>query len=133
MFLPNADNPHTYHFIPDVAEGLEQLGSGPDEILGRRWMLPCAPAETTRALVDRFARALGKDIALRGMSKIVRKTISLIVPMVREVDEMLHQWESAFVVDDTRFRDEFDASVTDPDDGAARTVEWARAQFGKVS
>ena len=129
VFLPNPDNPHTYHFIPDVAEGLKQLGSGPEKILGRPWMLPCAPAETSRALVDRFARVLGKDIVLRGMPKIALKAIGLVVPIVREVGEMLHQWESPFVVDDARFRAEFDASATDPDEGAARTVEWARAQF----
>jgi len=58
------DNPHTYHFIPDVAESLKQLGTGPDEILGRPWMLPCAPAETSRELVDRFARVLGPWSAL---------------------------------------------------------------------
>ena len=133
MFLPNPDNPHTYHFIPDVAEGLKRLGSGSDEIVGRPWMLPCAPTETTRALVNRFAGVLGKDIALRGMSEFVRKAIGLIVPVVREVGEMLHQWESPFVVDDARFRAEFDSSATDLNEGAARTVEWARAKFGKVS
>ncbi len=133
VFLPNPDNPHTYHFIPDVAEGLKQLGSGPDKILGRPWMLPCAPAETSRALVNRFARVLGKDIALRGMPKIALKAIGLVVPIVREVGEMLHQWESPFVVDDARFRAEFDASATDPDEGASRTVEWARARFEQAS
>ena len=128
-FLPNPDNPHTYHFIPDVAEGLKQLGAGPDEVLGRPWMLPCAPAETSRALVDRFARVLGKNIALRGMPKIALKAIGLFVPIVREVGEMLHQWEAPFEVDDARFRAEFGVSATDPDEGSARTVEWARAQF----
>ncbi len=96
-------------------------------------MLPCTPAETSRALVDRFARALGKDISLRGMPKIALKVIGLVVPIVREVGEMLHQWESPFVVDDARFRAEFGAGATDPDEGAARTVEWARAQFGRAS
>ncbi len=132
-FLPNPDNLHTYHFIPDVAEGLKLLGSGPDRILGRPWMLPCAPAETSRALVDRFAGVLGKDIVLRGMPRIALKAIGLVVPILREVGEMLHQWESSFVVDDAQFRAEFDASATDPDEGAARTVEWARAQFGRAS
>ncbi len=133
QFLPNPDNPHTYHFIPDVAEGLEQLGAGPDEVLGRAWMLPCAPAETSRALVDRFARVLGKDIALRGMPKIALKAIGLFVPILREVGEMLHQWEAPFEVDDARFRAQCGVSATDPDAGAARTVEWARAQFGQTS
>ena len=129
-FLPNPDNPHTYRFIPDVAEGLQQLGAGPDEILGRPWMLPCAPAESSRTLVERFAKVLGVDIALRGIPSIALRAIGLFVPIVREVGEMLHQWEAPFVVDDSRFRAEFGVGATDPDEGAARTVEWARAQFG---
>ena len=132
-FLPNPDNPHTYHFIPDVAEGLKQLGTAPDEVLGRPWMLPCAPAETSRALVDRFARVLGKDIALRGMPTIALRAIGLFVPIVGEVREMLHQWEAPFEVDDAQFHAAFGVSATDPDEGAARTVEWARAQFGQAS
>lgn len=132
-FLPNPENPHTYHFIPDAAEGLKQLGAGPDTALGRTWMLPCAPAESSRALVDRFARVLGTDIALRGMSKIALKALGILAPTMREVGEMLHQWEAPFVVDDSRFRAEFGVSATDPDEGAKRTVEWARAQFGPAS
>ena len=132
-FFPDPVNRHTYHFIPDVAEGLVRLGSGPDTVLGRPWMLPCAPAETSRALVDRFGIVLGRDIALRGMPKFARKALGLVIPIVREVDEMLHQWESPFIVDDARFRAEFGATATDPAEGAALTVEWARAQFGKAS
>ncbi len=73
------------------------------------------------------------DIALRGMPTIALRAIGLFVPIVREVGEMLHQWEAPFVVDDSRFRAEFGVSGTDPDEGAARTVEWARAQFGQAS
>jgi nucleoside-diphosphate-sugar epimerase len=129
-FLPNPDLPHTYHFIPDVAEGLKALGTGPDEILGRPWMLPCAPAEPTRALVDRFGSALGSPIRLRGMPRIVRKVVGLFLPILREVDEMLHQWEVPFVVDDARFRARFGLGATDPDAGAVATVAWARREYG---
>jgi len=59
-FLPNPDTPHTYHFIPDVAEGLRILGTASEHALGSMWMLPCAPAESSRALVNRFGQALGK-------------------------------------------------------------------------
>ena len=33
-FLPNPDNPHTYHFIPDVAERYCQLKPGPARLSG---------------------------------------------------------------------------------------------------
>jgi len=128
-FLPNPDTPHTYHFIPDVAEGLKTLGTGPNEILGQPWMLPCAPAEPSRALIDRFARALGRDIRPRGMPRVAMKAVGLFVPLLREVEEMLHQWDAPFQVDDARFRAQFGTEVTDPSVGATRTVEWARTLY----
>jgi nucleoside-diphosphate-sugar epimerase len=130
QFLPNPDNPHTYHFIPDVAEGLKRLGSGPDDTLGQPWMLPCAQAESSRALAGRFAGALGRDITLQGMPGALLAAAGLFVPIVREVREMLHQWDVPFVVDDARFRAQFGMDATDADEGAARTVEWARREYG---
>lgn len=50
-----------------VARGLMILGLAPEEALGKPWMLPCAPAETSRALVNRFSRALDQEIKLRGV------------------------------------------------------------------
>jgi len=133
QFLPDPDTPHTYHFIPDVAEGLRLLGAGPDEILGRPWMLPCSPAEPTRALVGRFSKALGREIGLRGMPRPLVATLSPFVPALREVKEMLPQWEAPYVVDDSRFRAQFGVRPTDPDEGAARTVAWARREYGAAS
>lgn len=129
-FFPNPDNPHTYHFIPDVAEGLRLLGSAPEEALGSPWMLPCAPAESSRALVRRFSGALGKDISLKGMPKVAMKVVGLFLPILREVEEMLHQWEVPFVVDDARFRAQFGVEATAADQGAAKTVAWAQDAFG---
>ena len=141
--LPRPDTRHSYHFIPDVAEALMTLGTcpegGPGEgpgddpdssVLGRPWILPCAPAETTTALVRRFSSALGDEIRLRGMSRAVVRLLGLFVPMLREVGEMLHQWESDFLVDDTRFRKRFGLGPTSLEAGAAATVEWARGLWG---
>lgn len=131
-FLPNPDQPHTYHYIPDVAQGLECLGTGPEDILGRPWMLPCAPAETSRDFVKRLGRALGQDIQIRGMSKVVARVGGLFVPILREVEEMLYQWEEPFVVDDRRFRARFGTETTPPDVAAAATVQWAMREYGKA-
>jgi nucleoside-diphosphate-sugar epimerase len=142
-FLPRPDTRHSYHFIPDVAEALMALGTFPDggrderpeegrddgsddSVLGRPWILPCAPAETTTALVRRFSSALGDEIRLRGIPKPLVRLLGLVVPMLREVGEMLHQWESDFVVDDARFRERFGFGPTSLETGAAATVAWAK-------
>ena len=57
----NPDPPHTYHFIPDVARALAALGTAEGDVLGKTFMLPCAPAEPTRALVAHLSAALGNQ------------------------------------------------------------------------
>jgi hypothetical protein len=95
--------------------------------------LPCASAEPSRALIGRFAEALGRGVTIRGMPKPLLATLSLFVPILREVGEMLHQWDVPFEVDDSRFRVQFGFEATEPDEGSVLTVEWARRAYGAGS
>jgi len=125
----NPDAVHTYHYIPDVAAGLATLGMAEDDAYGRPWMLPCAPAETMRALVARFSRHLGRQITLARMPRSVLKIASLVAPFLREIDEMLYQWEEPFVISDARFRARFKQGPEDVDRAAMDTVAWAKRHY----
>ena len=127
--LVNPDAIHTYHYIPDVAAGLATLGTAGDDAYGRPWMLPCTPAETMRALVVRFSRELGRDIRLRTTPRTVLKILALVVPFLREIDEMLYQWQEPFVIDDKRFRERFGQGPEDVQRAAADTAAWARVHY----
>jgi len=124
---PNAV--HTYHYIPDVAAGLATLGTASDDAYGRPWMLPCAPAETMRAMVARFSRELGREIKLLTMPRPVLKILALAVPFLREIDEMSYQWEEPFQIDDRRFRERFGQGPGDVERAAADTVAWAKVHY----
>jgi nucleoside-diphosphate-sugar epimerase len=117
---------HTYHYIPDVAAGLATLGTAEDDAYGRPWMLPCAPAETMRALVARFSRHLGREIRIARLPRGILKIASLVVPLLREIEEMMYQWEEPFVINDARFRARFGKAPEDVERAAADTVAWAK-------
>jgi nucleoside-diphosphate-sugar epimerase len=127
--LVNPDAIHTYHYIPDVAAGLATLGTAANDAYGRPWMLPCAPAETMRALVVRFSQELGRKIELMVVPRAVIKTLALVVPFLREIDEMSYQWEEPFVIDDRRFRAQFGQGPEDVQRAAAEAVTWAKLQY----
>jgi len=127
--LVDPDAQHTYHYIPDVADGLAALGCGSEEALGRVWMLPCHSAGTMRDLVQGFAQVLGRPIRLAGAPRWMVKVIGLFVPLVREIDEMLYQWDEAFVVDDRRFREQFGVLPADTVEAAQATVQWATRTY----
>jgi nucleoside-diphosphate-sugar epimerase len=120
---------HTYHYIPDVAAGLATLGCAEHDAYGRPWMLPCAPAESMQTLVSRLSGKLGRAIQLAGLPRWIVKAIGGFVPLVREVDEMLYQWEEPFVIDDRQFRERFHQEPVDVNEAAAVTVAWAREHY----
>jgi nucleoside-diphosphate-sugar epimerase len=120
---------HTYHYIPDVANGLIVLADAPEDCYGKPWMLPCAPAITLRALVKRFEPHLGRPIAIARMPRSLLRLLALFVPLMRELDEMAYQWEGPFVIDDSRFRARFGGQVTPPDQAARETVIWAQEHY----
>jgi len=119
------DATHTYHYIPDVAAGLATLGCADPDAYGRPWMLPCAPADTMRSLVGRLAGKLGRAIRVAQAPRWIVKTMAIVIPLMRELEEMLYQWEEPFVIDDRRFRQRFKQIPEDVDQAAADTVQWA--------
>jgi hypothetical protein len=92
-------------------------------------MLPCRPAVTARTLVARFTEALGRPIRVARFAPPAMKILSVFVPLLREIDEMLYQWDETFVVDDRRFRDRFAIPPTDESEAARATVAWARLAY----
>ena len=127
--LVNPDAVHTYHYVPDVAIGLATLGTAADDNYGKPWMLPCTPAESIRALVARFSHYLGRDIELMAMPRWAIRGLGLVVPMIREVGEMMYQWDEPFVIDDRRFRARFATQPTAVERAAADTVTWAQNHY----
>jgi nucleoside-diphosphate-sugar epimerase len=131
--LVNPDAIHTYHYLPDVAAGLAALGCAEPDVCGRPWMLPCAPADSMRALVARLSRQLGHDIRLAGVPRRLAKAVGVFVPLFREVGEMLYQWDEPFVIDDRRFRERFRQLPADLEEAAGATVAWARQHYATRS
>ena len=123
------DARHTYHYIPDVAAGLAALGCASTDVLGRAWMLPCLPAGTMRDLVQCFSQVLGRPIRVASVPRLIVKAMGMVVPLMREMSEMLYQWDEPFVVDNSRFRERFGIQPTDADEAAQATVNWAKGAY----
>jgi nucleoside-diphosphate-sugar epimerase len=126
----NQGTPHSYHYIPDVAAGLAALGTASDQVTGQWWMLPCHPAESTRALVDRLARAAGAPIRTRTLPGWLLRLLGRFSPLMGELAEMAYQWDTPFIMRDAKFRGAFpNVPLVDRDEAAAATVAWARRHY----
>jgi nucleoside-diphosphate-sugar epimerase len=130
----NLESPHTYHLVRDVAAALALLGTVEHEVLGRVFMLPCAPAAPTRRLLELMAAALGAPIVPRRLRRVHLPAVGLFDRSARDLVEMLYRWDQPLVVDDRRFRAHFPQVVpTTLEQGARETVAWALGHFGARS
>jgi nucleoside-diphosphate-sugar epimerase len=123
------DAVHTYHYIPDVAAGLATIGCADANAYGTPWMVPCAPAGSLLDLIVRLASTLGRELPVGQLPRWLLKTIGVFYPLMRELDEMLYQWDEPFVVDDRRFRERFQLLPVSIDQAAGETVAWAKQHY----
>ncbi|MBA4179776.1 MAG: hypothetical protein C0506_04235 [Anaerolinea sp.] len=124
--LGDPDAPHTYTYVPDIARGLVTLGTD-DRALGSAWHLPSAPAISTREFVKIAFEAAGKPLKMQRVSKPMLKLAGLFSPAVRELDEMLYEFEEPFIVDNSRFTTTFGQEATTLAEAIATTVDWFNA------
>ena len=121
------DQPHTYTYAPDVGRGLVILGER-EEALGQAWHLPSPETVTTRQFVEMIFEEVGKPARVQAAPKILLRAMGLFNPGMREIIEMLYEFEEPFVVDDSRFVREFGEQATPLREAIQRTVRWYREE-----
>ena len=60
------------------------------------------------------------------MVRTMGSTSGLFSPIIRELIELTYQWQSPWVVDDSKFRAAFGLEATPLDLAVAATMHWAR-------
>jgi nucleoside-diphosphate-sugar epimerase len=126
------DLPHSYTYAEDVVTALATLGAR-NEADGQIWHIPTPAAESTRALNERMGRALGITITTSRVPKLLMRTLGLFDPIMRELAEMMYQWEVPYVLDDSRFTRTFGIAATPIDEAVAQVASWARAHYAKAA
>jgi len=123
--MGNPDQLHTYSYIPDIAKGLVVLGEHA-EADGQAWHLPNAPALTTRQFIEQVYLAAGTELKIQAMSRFLVKAVGLFNGTVRELYEMLYEFEEPFVVDSSKFERAFGDHATPLSEAIPATVNWFR-------
>ena len=104
--LGNIDLPHTFSYIEDFGKGLVILGEH-DVALGQAWHIPNAPTRTPRQVLTEFFAQAGRPPRIGRTPNIAVRTLGLVNPMIREVAEMLYEFNEPFVVDHSKFERAF--------------------------
>jgi len=125
--IGNPDRLHTYTFIDDFGRALVTLGER-DDALGKAWHVPSAPATTTRSFVEKIYGELGKRARLSVAPRFAIALLGRFDKNVRELREMLYQFERDFVMDSRRFESAFGIQPTPSDAAIRQTIDWYRGR-----
>ncbi|WP_293786335.1 NAD-dependent epimerase/dehydratase family protein [uncultured Aeromicrobium sp.] len=125
--LGSADQPHSFTYLPDLAEAMIRAAEDPH--CSGLLFAPTGPACTQRELVARYAAAAGVPVPrIRPIPGAAIRALGLIQRDMRELAEMLHQWERPFVMDSSATEALLGLKPTDLDTAVETTIAWWRDQ-----
>lgn len=122
------DVPHSWTAVDDVASALVVLATD-GRAWGRAWHVPTnAPRSYRQAARDVCKRAGVPVPAVRAVPGWALRAGGVAVPLLRELQEVRHQFERPFVLDSSAFETTFGAAPTPWEEVVDRTVDWWRAR-----
>lgn len=128
--IGDPDRLHSYTYLDDFARALAVLGTR-SEAVGRIWHVPNAPPLSTRTIVATIGKLAGIPARVSAAPGWMIGLAGLFNPQLRELKEMLYEFDRDFVVDSTQFEADFGIRATPLEDALARTLAWFREAASK--
>jgi nucleoside-diphosphate-sugar epimerase len=123
----NPDLPHSITYIKDFARAMILLAETP-AAEPSIFHVPNAPLCSSRKFVNDVSMALSKKAEIRKVSRKKAAFLGLFISAVREVREIMYQWDEPFIVDTTLFSSHFDFMPTPWNTSVSETADWYQKQ-----
>jgi nucleoside-diphosphate-sugar epimerase len=122
-WFADAGKIHNFTFTPDAARATALLGNTADAY-NQVWHLPTDRTPMTgREWIDLFAREMGVEPRFSVLSVRTLALLGLFVPILREVGEMIYQYDRAYLFDSSKFEKRFALQPTAPEQGVRWIIE----------
>jgi len=129
--LGNPDAPHSWTYVPDVARTLVTLATDP-RAWGRAWHVPTAPPQSQRQVIAAMAALAGApNPSVGSIPRWVLRLGGPFSPTIREIREVLYQFDRPFVLDSTETERVFGLQPTAFPEALAMTIRWWQAREGR--
>ncbi len=119
----NADKKHSFTFTPDAAKATALLGNTNDAY-NQVWHLPTDSNPLTgREFIALFAKEMKIPARMIVMPLWLIKLLGLFIPVLKEMPEMLYQYDRDYFFDSSKFEKRFGFKTTTYQEGVKLTVE----------
>jgi nucleoside-diphosphate-sugar epimerase len=118
----NADKKHSFTYTPDAARATALLGNT-DDAYNQVWHLPTdRDILTGRELIDLFSWEMKSLNKVSVLPVWLIKIIGLFVPLLKEMPEMMYQYDRDYFFDSSKFENRFNFKPTTYPEGVRNTV-----------
>ncbi|MCU7693786.1 NAD-dependent epimerase/dehydratase family protein [Haoranjiania flava] len=114
---------HSLTYTPDAAKAVALLGNTPDAYR-QAWHLPTSKEKLTgKELIALTAAAMNKEARHYVLSKTMVSVAGIFVPILRELKEMLYQYDRDYFFDSSKFDQRFQMQATSYAEGIKAAVQ----------
>jgi nucleoside-diphosphate-sugar epimerase len=123
IWLGNPGIKHTYAYTKDNARALVALALD-ETCYGQVWHLPTGDPLTIEELMRLVNQHAHTSYTVQYVPRMMLYISGLFVPIIKEVREMLYQFDYPYVISSEKFKEKFpDFKVTPYDQGIQETLE----------
>jgi nucleoside-diphosphate-sugar epimerase len=124
-WILDPDKKHSFTFTPDAAKATALLGNTADAY-NQIWHLPTDSRTLTgREMAALFAAEMKGNPKVSTLPMWMLKLLGLFIPIMREMPEMMYQYDREYFFDSSKFSNRFDFKTTPYQEGVKRTVSAA--------
>jgi nucleoside-diphosphate-sugar epimerase len=106
------DFKHSFTYVPDVGKATALLGNT-ESAYNQVWHLPTAKNPLTgREWIETIAIEMGVKPNHQILTRTLAKMLGLFVPIMRELPEMMYQYDRDYLFNSDKFEKEFDFTPT---------------------
>ncbi|GAB4545216.1 MAG: NAD(P)H-binding protein [Anaerolineae bacterium] len=132
QMVGRGDRLHSFTYTPDFGKLLAIAGTR-DEALGQAWHVPNNPPLTQNELLSLFEAELGTPIKRMYGTTLVMRAMGLFVPAMREMVEMMYEFNHPFVVDGSKAERTFGITATPMKQMISETVAWVKTHLAQLA
>ena len=127
MWFVSSDIKHSFTYTPDAAKATALLGNTPDAY-GQVWHLPTESRPVTgKEMITMIASEMGAEPKISLLPKFMLLPLGLFIPIMKEIREMIYQYDRDYFFDSSKFTRRFGITATPYEEGVKATCEAYKA------